>query len=130
MLYVCLADGNIPQVPGPGGEQPGAQVPRAPGVPGGPEPKSDKALLQLKQQIKSVAAQLGYVHGQKDGQPDPQEPGQSVSVATQGDQRKKEEGKPPTEDIKTDETDELGDFLSKSRFIQFLKILKRSNQRP
>lgn len=103
----------------PGGEPQkpaGPQRPPGLGEPLVPE-KPDEALAQLRQKISTVAAQLGYVPGQKPGgQAEAQpEQGQVVVMATGADANKKAGTKQSssTEEMKTDETDELGDFLSK-----------------
>ena len=88
---------------GPGGEQPPGAQPQGPPSETGPQgEKSEKTLAQLKQQIKNVAAQLGYTH--KEGQP-----GQPVPMATeQGQHVAPKVG----DEVKPEDSDELGDFLS------------------
>lgn len=79
------------------------------------KPEKGDQLSQLKQQIKNVAAVLGY--GQKGPHAGPQEAGPSDSMAAGGQHDKKGEEKPGDE-VKQDDSDELGDFLSKF-FLEF-----------
>lgn len=131
-----------PQIPGV--HPPGIHPPDVGQVPSNPadmKPNQEALLHELKEKIKEKAKQLGYApcqNSQEGATPaqqgHPQDPATGTTAADVSKVKKSVDSKAgiggpkpsvSSEEEKTDDTDELADFFSKSNIVQAMEVVKR-----